>query len=72
MYSGRHRVTNAATGSVLTQKKCTTGRSHARLLVVRARQADKVCSTWTLVPGNDGTWTLADAGDSHTVRLLIP
>ena len=67
-----YRVTNAATGSVLTEKKCTIGQSHARLRLVRAHKADKACSTWTLVPGNDGTWSLANAGDSHTVRLLIP
>ena len=67
-----YRVTNAATGSVLTEKKCTTGRSHSRLRVVRAHKAAKACSTWTLVPGNDGTWSLANASNSHTVRLLIP
>ena len=67
-----YRITNAASGSVLTEKACTTDRSHARLRVVPARKADRGCSTWTLVPGNDGTWSLANAGDAHTVRLLIP
>jgi arabinan endo-1,5-alpha-L-arabinosidase len=67
-----YRVTNAATGSVLTETSCTRPRRPARLRVVPARQAERSCSTWTLVPGNDGTWSLATAHSTQTVRLLIP
>lgn len=68
----RYTVTNAATGSVLTDTSCHTGDAPARLRLLPVGRADEACSTWTLVPGDDGTWTLATAGSSSTVRLLIP
>jgi arabinan endo-1,5-alpha-L-arabinosidase len=67
-----YRVTNVATGLVLTETSCSSGRSPARLRLRPAHQAPRSCSTWTLVPGNDGTWSLATAGSSQTVRLLLP
>ena len=67
-----YTVTNAATGSVLTATACATGRASAGLRLRPAGAADKKCSTWTLVPGDDGTWSLATAGHTQTVRLLIP
>ena len=67
-----HRVTNVATGSVLTETSCRSGEARARLRLRPAHRADKACSTWTLLPGNDGTWSLATAGSSQRVRLLIP
>ncbi|HET9871300.1 MAG TPA: family 43 glycosylhydrolase [Propionibacteriaceae bacterium] len=67
-----YTVTNAATRAVLTETSCTTESARARLRLVPAGTADRACSTWTLVPGNDGTWSLATAGSSQTVRLLIP
>ncbi|WP_052090510.1 family 43 glycosylhydrolase [Modestobacter caceresii] len=73
-----YTVTNAATGSVLASTSCTTGSAPARLRLLpadeagKAGKAGKACSTWTLVPGDDGTWSLATAGNTQTVRLLIP
>ena len=67
-----YTVTNAATGSVLTETSCHTGDAPARLRLLPAGEADEACSTWTLVPNNDGTWSLATAASSETVRLLIP
>ncbi|WNB85477.1 family 43 glycosylhydrolase [Cellulomonas sp. ATA003] len=67
-----YTVTNAATGSVLTATSCDRGRAPARLRLLPAGRADATCSAWTLVPGNDGTWTLATTGSAQTVRLLLP
>ena len=67
-----YRVTNVATGSVLTVTSCRSGNAPTRLRLRPAHRARKACSTWTLVPGNDGTWSLATVGRSLTVRLLIP
>lgn len=67
-----YTVTNAATGSVLTETSCQTGNARARLRLARPDQAQEGCSVWTLVPDDDGTWSLATAGSAHTVRLLIP
>ena len=67
-----YRVTNVATGSVLTESSCRSGKAPARLRLRPAYRAHETCSTWTLVPGNDGTWSLATVGRPRTVRLLIP
>ena len=67
-----YRVTNVATGSVLTESSCRSGKTLPGCGCVRRTGRTRACSTWTLVPGNDGTWSLATAGRSQTVRLLIP
>jgi arabinan endo-1,5-alpha-L-arabinosidase len=70
-----YRVTNVTTGSVLVTKSCTSAKADGELRLLPARKADranKVCSTWTLVPDNDGTWSLATGSTSQKVRLLIP
>ena len=67
-----YRVTNVATGSVLTDRACQSGGRRDGLRVRPVHRAPRACSTWTLVPANDGTWSLATADSSHRVRLLLP
>ena len=44
---------------------------HALTAVNGAHGAD-AASTWTLTPGNDDTWTLANGSTTLAVRLLLP
>jgi hypothetical protein len=67
-----YRVTNADTGRVLTNLSCARSDTTPRLRVLPARKATRACSTWTLVPGNDGTWSLGTAGTTQQIRLLLP
>ncbi|GAA1437723.1 hypothetical protein GCM10009616_39960 [Microlunatus lacustris] len=67
-----YRVTNVATGSVLTDRACQSGDRRDGLRLRPAHRASRTCSTWTLVPGDGGTWSLATADSSHRIRLLIP
>lgn len=67
-----YRVTNVATGSVLTDRSCQSGHRRDGLALRPAHRAPRACSTWTLVPGDDGTWSLATADSAHRIRLLIP
>ncbi|MFC3687934.1 family 43 glycosylhydrolase [Aquipuribacter hungaricus] len=67
-----YTVTDAVTGSVLTETSCQPGNARARLRVARPGTAPGACSVWTLVPDDDGTWSLSTAGSSLAVRLLVP
>jgi hypothetical protein len=41
------------------------------LTLVRARDAAG-CGTWTLLPTDDGTWSLSSGGTTQAVRVLLP
>jgi hypothetical protein len=68
-----YTVTEAATGRRLGTAACGTAAPALRLLGPAERPCT-VTTRWTLVPGNDGTWTLAATGAalSRTVRVLQP
>lgn len=66
----RYVVVNDDSGKLLSSK--CHGRSRDDLRVVEPRRADERCITWTLVPGDEGTWTLANPTTTQEVCLLVP
>ena len=69
----RYAVTHVASGRRLASSACLGGDDELRLVV--ATRGDAACRTWTLVPGNDGSWSLATASStptSRTVRVVLP
>ena len=68
--TARYVVVNDDSGKLLSSK--CHGRSRDDLRVVEPRRADERCITWTLVPGDEGTWTLANPTTTQEVRLLVP
>ncbi|GEL98756.1 hypothetical protein [Cellulomonas terrae] len=42
------------------------------LTAVRTGSDAAGCGTWTLLPMDDGTWTLTSGGTTQPVRVLLP
>ena len=51
---------------------CLTDGGSGGLRMVEAGRKDAECSAWTLVPTDDGTWSLASDRTTLAVRLLLP
>jgi len=72
-----YTVTSPDSGDLLASGACLHRGRADGLRLVDARHSDATCTAWTLVPANDGTWTLTSAnlastGTTQGVRLLIP
>ena len=44
----------------------------ADLTLVRTAGDGAGCGTWTLLPTDDGTWSLSGVGTTQAVRVLLP
>ncbi|MPQ96596.1 family 43 glycosylhydrolase [Modestobacter sp. I12A-02628] len=70
----QYAVTNTRTGLQLAAGQCGDEPGTGALRLVKPGPSKSPCRAWTLVPGNDGTWSLTNAGTGvpQQVRLLIP
>ncbi|WP_298461119.1 family 43 glycosylhydrolase [uncultured Cellulomonas sp.] len=67
------QVVSPDSGKVLASTACLHRGAADKLRVVDTRSPSAGrCSAWTLAPTDDGTWTLATAGTTREVRVLIP
>ena len=51
---------------------CLTDSGTGGLRLVEAGRKGAECGAWTLVPTDDGTWSLASDRTTLAVRLLLP
>jgi len=72
---GYYTVTNTVTGRALTAPRCRgTGPRCRTLRVLRPSSWNRAYRRWTLLPNNDGTWSMTNrrSGTTIAVELLIP